>query len=173
MVAVAIDDRLLAVATDARVRMEEAQRALFDRQSELDEAVRALHLAGASLGEVVGALAISEVEARRILGGTARDLLVCSFCGSSQRDVTTLIAGPFVYICGPCVTLAIQTIEGGLQREPEGSDMVLVPAAELGDCAFCGRQRRQAAHLVTAPRGGRICDECLDLCTTIMADELS
>src|SRR5438445_9884402 len=28
--------------------------------------------------------------------------LCCSFCGKSQRDVKTLIAGPTVYICGEC-----------------------------------------------------------------------
>jgi len=34
------------------------------------------------------------------------DLLRCSFCGQSQRQVSKLIAGPGVYICDGCVALA-------------------------------------------------------------------
>jgi len=154
--------------------MEEAQRALLERRSEFDDAVRQLHRGGASLGEVMTRLGISEVEASRILGRGPKDLLVCSFCGASQRDVTSLIAGPFVYICSGCVLEAIEAIEAietEPQRGPEATAMILVPAAEMGDCAFCGKERYQTEHLVTAPRGGRICDECLDLCSEITAEE--
>ena len=151
--------------------MEEAHRALVERRSEFDDAVRELHRAGASLGEVVYGLGISEVEASRILGSGPNDLLVCSFCGASQRDVASLIAGPFVYICGNCIDKAIHTIEAEAQHAPGATEMVLIPAAEMSDCAFCGKQRSQTEHLVTAPRGGRICDECLDLCSEIVAEE--
>ena len=168
---VTTDDRLLASATDARVRMEEAQRALLERRSEFDDAVRQLHRAGASLGEVVTGLGISEVEAGRILGSGPNDLLVCSFCGASQRDVASLIAGPFVYICGDCIVKAIQTIEAGPQHGTEVTGMTLIPTSEMSDCAFCGKERYQTKHLVTAPRGGRICDECLELCAEILAEE--
>ena len=168
---VTTDDQLLADATDARVRMEEAQRALSDRRSEFDDAVRELHRAGASLGEVVTGLGISEVEASRILGRGPKDLLVCSFCGASHRDVASLIAGPFVYICGGCVAKAVQAIKAEPQHGPEATEMILIPATEMSDCAFCGKERYQTEHLVTAPRGGRICDECLDLCSEIIAEE--
>ncbi|MGH9764623.1 MAG: ClpX C4-type zinc finger protein [Blastocatellia bacterium] len=33
------------------------------------------------------------------------EVLQCSFCGKSQSDVETLIAGPLVYICNECVKL--------------------------------------------------------------------
>lgn len=32
--------------------------------------------------------------------------LSCSFCGKQKPDVDVLIAGPAVYICNECVTLA-------------------------------------------------------------------
>lgn len=31
--------------------------------------------------------------------------IYCSFCGKSQHEVRTIIAGPTVYICDECVTL--------------------------------------------------------------------
>ena len=48
-------------------------------------------------------------EARWIDG----DLLHCSFCGRAQKKVAKLIAGPGVYICSGCVTLA-RSLAGGL-----------------------------------------------------------
>lgn len=33
------------------------------------------------------------------------EILYCSFCGKSQRDVKKLIAGPQVNICSECVSL--------------------------------------------------------------------
>ena len=168
-----IDNELLAAATDPRVRMEEAQRALTERRSEFEDAVRAYHAAGATFGEVVATLAIDGSAASRILGLTPHDLLVCSFCGTSQRDAASMIAGPFVYICDRCVASAIARIEDGPQREMEGTAMVLVPAGEVATCGFCERERSQAAHLVSVPGGARICDDCLDLCTQIIEEERS
>ncbi|MPZ26690.1 MAG: hypothetical protein GEV12_09575 [Micromonosporaceae bacterium] len=37
--------------------------------------------------------------------GDGGDLLKCSFCGKSQKQVKKLIAGPGVYICDECVGL--------------------------------------------------------------------
>lgn len=31
--------------------------------------------------------------------------LSCSFCGNSQDEVATLVAGPNVYICDECIEL--------------------------------------------------------------------
>lgn len=169
--AVTIDDEILAVATEARVRMEEAQRALNERRSEFEDAVRLLHTAGATLGEVVATLAINGSEASRILGLTPHDVLVCSFCGTSQRDAASMIAGPFVYICDRCVVSAIDKIENRPARDPERTAMVLVPAADIATCGFCGRERHQAAHLVSVSGGARICGDCLDLCTQIIEEE--
>jgi ATP-dependent Clp protease ATP-binding subunit ClpX len=37
-------------------------------------------------------------------------LLKCSFCGKSEKEVTKLVAGPGVYICDACVELCNQVI---------------------------------------------------------------
>jgi ATP-dependent Clp protease ATP-binding subunit ClpX len=44
----------------------------------------------------------------------AAELLACSFCGKSHKQVNQLIAGPSVYICNECVDLCQEILEEGL-----------------------------------------------------------
>src|ERR1700675_4084128 len=37
-------------------------------------------------------------------------VLLCSFCGKSQREVKKLVAGPSVYICEECISLCNEII---------------------------------------------------------------
>ena len=48
--------------------------------------------------------------------GEGADLLKCSFCGKSQKQVKKLIAGPGVYICDECIDLCNEIIEEELQE---------------------------------------------------------
>ena len=43
--------------------------------------------------------------------GDTGELLKCSFCGKSQKQVKKLIAGPGVYICDECIDLCTEIIE--------------------------------------------------------------
>ncbi len=43
--------------------------------------------------------------------GETSELLKCSFCGKSQKQVKKLIAGPGVYICDECIDLCNEIIE--------------------------------------------------------------
>lgn len=54
--------------------------------------------------------------------GDGGDLLKCSFCGKSQKQVKKLIAGPGVYICDECIDLCNEIIEEELS---EGSEVGL------------------------------------------------
>ncbi|MGJ0121580.1 ATP-dependent Clp protease ATP-binding subunit ClpX [Williamsia sp. MIQD14] len=54
--------------------------------------------------------------------GDGGDLLKCSFCGKSQKQVKKLIAGPGVYICDECIDLCNEIIEEELA---ESSDVKL------------------------------------------------
>ena len=78
------------------------------------------------------------------------DELQCSFCQRSQREVRKLIAGPYVYICDSCVSLAREKLVG---RHPQR-------------CGFC-RKRVDVAAVGEA----RICGACLDLCDEIFEEE--
>jgi ATP-dependent Clp protease ATP-binding subunit ClpX len=83
------------------------------------------------------------------------DLLHCSFCGRAQKKVAKLVAGPGVYICSDCVTLA------------RSWPAVSSPGRT---CSFCGQwdpgKARVVAHGAVA-----ICAQCLDLCDQIIAEE--
>jgi len=54
--------------------------------------------------------------------GETGDLLKCSFCGKSQKQVKKLIAGPGVYICDECIDLCNEIIEEELA---EGAELSL------------------------------------------------
>ncbi len=51
--------------------------------------------------------------------GDGGELLKCSFCGKSQKQVKKLIAGPGVYICDECIDLCNEIIEEELSETTE------------------------------------------------------
>jgi ATP-dependent Clp protease ATP-binding subunit ClpX len=51
--------------------------------------------------------------------GDTGELLKCSFCGKSQKQVKKLIAGPGVYICDECIDLCNEIIEEELAETSE------------------------------------------------------
>ncbi len=51
--------------------------------------------------------------------GESSDLLKCSFCGKSQKQVKKLIAGPGVYICDECIDLCNEIIEEELAESTD------------------------------------------------------
>ena len=53
--------------------------------------------------------------------GDGGDLLKCSFCGKSQKQVKKLIAGPGVYICDECIDLCNEIIEEELSDSTDVS----------------------------------------------------
>ena len=65
--------------------------------------------------------------------GESSDLLKCSFCGKSQKQVKQLIAGPGVYICDECVELCNEIIEERMadSRDDVVSDFVLPKPREI------------------------------------------
>lgn len=62
------------------------------------------------------------------------DLLKCSFCGKSQKQVRKLIAGGGVYICDECIELCNEIIEeelAGSQAQDNGDDTKLPRPSEI------------------------------------------
>ncbi|WP_433301831.1 ATP-dependent Clp protease ATP-binding subunit ClpX [Actinoplanes sp. CA-030573] len=66
--------------------------------------------------------------------GDGGDLLKCSFCGKSQKQVKKLIAGPGVYICDECIDLCNEIIEEELAETGEVKWEELPKPMEI--CAF-------------------------------------
>ena len=54
--------------------------------------------------------------------GDGGDLLKCSFCGKSQKQVKKLIAGPGVYICDECIDLCNEIIRDELPAGEESRE---------------------------------------------------
>ena len=63
--------------------------------------------------------------------GDGGELLKCSFCGKSQKQVKKLIAGPGVYICDECIDLCNEIIEEELSESGELSLDELPKPAEI------------------------------------------
>jgi ATP-dependent Clp protease ATP-binding subunit ClpX len=65
--------------------------------------------------------------------GESGDLLKCSFCGKSQKQVKKLIAGPGVYICDECIDLCNEIIEEEFAETTELVPGDLPKPAEIYD----------------------------------------
>jgi ATP-dependent Clp protease ATP-binding subunit ClpX len=65
--------------------------------------------------------------------GESADLLKCSFCGKTQKQVRKLIAGPGVYICDECIELCNEIIEEELTEVAEIASMELPRPREIFD----------------------------------------
>ncbi len=53
--------------------------------------------------------------------GDSAELVKCSFCGKSQKQVKKLIAGPGVYVCNECIDLCNEIIDEENTEETEAS----------------------------------------------------
>ncbi len=66
--------------------------------------------------------------------GDTGEILKCSFCGKSQKQVKKLIAGPGVYICDECIDLCNEIIE---EEVGEAADLRLEELPKPREiCAF-------------------------------------
>jgi ATP-dependent protease Clp ATPase subunit len=80
--------------------------------------------------------------------GEREDLLKCSFCGKSQKQVQRLIAGPGVYICNECVDFCSELLnDEGFETSQEQH---MQSAAGYQSGGWAGLfERRQSVELVT------------------------
>lgn len=98
----------------------------------------------------------------------------CSFCGKQKDEVNILVAGPGVFICDYCVIEFKQ-----LLANPEPSSRVERTARKSG-CSFCSFMKGRGLFSTSTMeketqlilgREASICDECLDICTEVIAEQ--
>jgi hypothetical protein len=158
-----LDESLLRAARDAALQRAEAEALHATAKANEQLAIRRLQLAGGSVREIAKALGYSHQRIQQMIDavddgrgwkrkGKSPEVLICSFCGKSQKTVAKLIAGPSVYICDECVELA----RTGLRPQPA--------------CSFCGKASTTKLK-VRGLDSVAICFECLDLCDEIIADD--
>jgi hypothetical protein len=183
-----MNGELLAEARQAQERLVDAERDVEVARAEFHRAVRRLHLHGSSLRELAAGLGLSHQRVHQIVeeaGGSRRrirvghtgrtrpPLLSCTFCGKPQDQVRKLIAGPGVWICGGCVTLARHVIADGVTVTTACGPLHVVPHQQpRAQCNFCGKQRDQVTQAGIPRTTGHaiICDQCLDLCDEIITE---
>jgi hypothetical protein len=185
-----MDEELLAAARQAQERLIDAERDAEVARAEFYRTVRRLHLHGASLRELAHALGLSHQRVHQIVesaGGSRRwgrrrnprHDLVCAFCGQEKSEPSDLIAGPGVYICHACATLAAEVLSTGQASGTEPGRIRPVSEDDKRErCSFCGKYRPQCTGLAAAEpvaegknsRRVAICAGCLELCAEIIAE---
>ena len=95
------------------------------------------------------------------------DVLRCSFCNKSQRDVAKLISGPAVYICNECVEICDSILaedkvlepgeKAGPEAVPESEGALEVPVR----CGLC-QMSWPRDRCVAFPDRGWLCKNCFD-----------
>ena len=78
--------------------------------------------------------------------GEGGELLKCSFCGKSQKQVKKLIAGPGVYICDECIELCNDIIREEVQESGTSAQHDHLP--QLGNAVVVDVHLRQVAKVV-------------------------
>jgi hypothetical protein len=170
-----LDPQLLQRARTAADAVTRAERDVVLARADYHTAVRRLHLAGGTLREVAAALGLSHQRVQQMVGGaggtwwsrawrsrTRRRDATCTFCGLPPAEVEKLIAGPNVYICDACVTLAERVAEGF-----RGDGRLIKSTSAMARCSFCGK-RRTTDRQVVAGGDARVCGECLQVCRQIL-----
>lgn len=84
-----------------------------------------------------------------------------------------MVAGPGgVYVCNECVgygqAVIARIADTDVADAHESRPLI---ATDEGRCSFCGKHRTKVARLFAGPGGVRICNECLNLCSEIFAEE--
>src|SRR6185436_12492785 len=141
----AINDQLLNKARAAATRLANAEGEVEAARAEYHAVVRRIHLAGAPLRELAQELGLSHQRVQQIVdaaGGSwwkrvwrsrnATRGLACTFCGNSAETVARLIAGPKVFICNSCVTMADETLNG---TQTDGNSMIIAGTETKGRCS--------------------------------------
>jgi ClpX C4-type zinc finger len=180
-----LDADLLSQAKIAEARVIDAEHDAEVARAEFHRAVRRLQLAGGSLREIAEALSLSHQRVHQIVesaGGSrswrkrrvgAGELLSCSFCGKHQKQIKKLISGPGVNICNECIDRVhtVLAATGTTASTPIAAIVPVSDAARAERCSFCGKRRHQVATMASTGHA-QICNECIDLCSDIISEEL-
>ena len=124
---------------DAKTMAKGLRRSLADLGTELTHS-QSLELIAQAFGYDNWNILAAKIEAARPAPAAdkqpAYETLYCGFCGKSQHDVNTLIAGPNTFICDACVALCDDIVEDKelerhLRFPPSDADAIAAMEADL------------------------------------------
>ena len=124
---------------DAKTMAKGLRRSLADLGTELTHS-QSLELIAQAFGFDNWNILAAKIEAARPAPAAdkqpAYETLYCGFCGKSQHDVNTLIAGPNTFICDACVALCDDIVEDKelerhLRFPPSDADAIAAMEADL------------------------------------------
>jgi hypothetical protein len=179
-----LDSSLLGQARTAEARAIAAEHDAETARTEFRRAIRRLQLAGGSLREIAAEFGLSHQRVHQIVEATGGSRnwrsvhagageLLCSFCGTHQKQAKKLIAGPDVFICDRCVDRVhmVLATDGATASTPIAMILQVRYDGRDGWCGFCGKHRHRVAAMAAAG-DARICNECLGMCDEIISDGL-
>src|SRR5687768_7868994 len=99
--------------------------------------------------------------------GNSGDVLRCSFCNKSQRDVKKLIAGPAVYICDECIDVCNEILDedgiaagrgskAGARAATRAAEYVQIATDLASKANFVGAARELRNAALEAMRGAAL-----------------
>jgi ATP-dependent protease Clp ATPase subunit len=97
------------------------------------------------------------------------DLLSCSFCGQSRKQVKVMIVGSHGHICDQCVSRTHTVMAAPEKTASTPITTIKQVSDQAGEqqCGFCEKRRQLVAAMASAGET-RICNECLELCDVIL-----
>ncbi|HEY3151546.1 MAG TPA: ClpX C4-type zinc finger protein [Candidatus Binatia bacterium] len=87
----------------------------------------------------------------------------CSFCGRTEDQVQTLLAGPGVFICDACV----DRCSAILRAPPSAKDLQEVEDFVRASCCVCRRWLRAIDTVFIKSSNARICNDCIEKVRTL------
>ena len=124
---------------DAKTMAKGLRRSLADLGTEVTHS-QSLELIAQAFGLDNWNILAAKIEAARPAPVAEKrpsiETLYCGFCGKSQYEVTTLIAGPNTFICDACVALCDDIVEDKelerhLRYPPTDTDAIAAMEADL------------------------------------------
>jgi ATP-dependent protease Clp ATPase subunit len=86
------------------------------------------------------------------------EVVRCSFCNKSSRDVRTIVAGPVSKICDECISICADIVAERIEDYPAARNTPSTSNATFR-CSLCW-QVRPAQEGTRIPQRGALCKEC-------------
>ena len=104
----------------------------------------------------------------KVMARSLRDALTAKAVETSHSESLELIAKAFGYDNWNILSAKIDAVQSRSSAAAGHQDPT---QQELLYCSFCGRNQQEVRKLIAGP-GVYICDECVDLCTDIVDEQL-